>query len=119
MLENLAKLRNILNQKLLLDNFSKLRPGGFEVTALMMFYKNSQDNTCVGVSFFNKVAALRPATSLKKKTLTQGFSFKFSKISMNTSFFLNMVVGLYSDIKIQRPRPPRPPKVAANLKSNL
>ena len=67
MLENLAKLRNILNPKLLLDNFSKLRPGGFKVTALMMFYKNSQDNTCVGVSFFNKVADLRPATSLKKR----------------------------------------------------
>ena len=29
--------------------------------------QNSQENTCVGVSFFDKVADLRPTTSLKKR----------------------------------------------------
>ena len=29
--------------------------------------QNSQENTCARVSFFNKVAGLRPATFLKKR----------------------------------------------------
>ena len=29
--------------------------------------QNPQENTCVGVSFFNKVVGLRPATLLKKR----------------------------------------------------
>ena len=31
----------------------------------------SQKNTCAGVSFFNKVAGLRPLQLIKKKTLAQ------------------------------------------------
>ena len=37
--------------------------------------------------FFNKVASLRTATSLKKETLPQVFSFEFLKILKNNFFY--------------------------------
>ena len=40
--------------------------------------------------FLNKVAALRPATLLKKKTLTQVFSCEFCEISKNTFFTVQL-----------------------------
>ena len=46
--------------------------------------QNSQENTCVKVSF-NKVAGLRPATLLKKR-LAQVFFCEFSEIFKNTFF---------------------------------
>ena len=36
--------------------------------------------------FFNKIAGLRPATLLKKETLTQVFSCEFCEISKNTFY---------------------------------
>ena len=39
---------------------------------------------------FNKVAGLRPATLLKKKTLAQVFSCGFCDISKNTFFTENL-----------------------------
>ena len=49
--------------------------------------QNSQENTCVRASFFNKVASLRPATLLKKETLEHVFSCKFCEIFKNTIFY--------------------------------
>ena len=48
--------------------------------------KNSQENTCARISFFNKVAGLRPANFIKKETLSQLFSCEFCEISKNTFF---------------------------------
>ena len=47
--------------------------------------QNSQENICTRVSFFNKVAGLRPAPLLKKE-LWHAFSYEFWKISKNTFF---------------------------------
>ena len=43
--------------------------------------------------FFNKVAGLRPATSLKKETLAQVFSCEFCEISKNTFFLRTPLVA--------------------------
>ena len=43
--------------------------------------KNSQENTCARISFFNKVAGLSSATLFKKETLVQVFSCEFCEIS--------------------------------------
>ena len=43
--------------------------------------------------FFNKVAGLRPATSLKKETLAQVFSCEFCEISKNTFFHRTPLVA--------------------------
>ena len=43
--------------------------------------QNSQEKTCVRVSFFNKVAGLKP---FKKETLAQVFSCELCEISKNT-----------------------------------
>ena len=49
--------------------------------------QNSQENTCVGGSFFNKVAGLKLATLFKKSlSLAQVFSCEFCEISKNTFF---------------------------------
>ena len=47
--------------------------------------QNSQENTCARVSFFNKVAGLRPATLLKKRLWHRCFPVNFAKFL--TSFF--------------------------------
>ena len=52
--------------------------------------KNSQENTCARISFFNKVAGLRPVTLLKK---TQVFSCEFCEISKNTFFHRTHMVA--------------------------
>ena len=44
--------------------------------------------------FFNKVAALRPATLLKKESLAQMFSCKFCEISKNTFFHRTPLVAV-------------------------
>ena len=41
--------------------------------------QNSQENTCARVSFFNKVAGLKPATLLKKRLWHSCFPVKFAK----------------------------------------
>ena len=41
--------------------------------------QNSQENTCDRVSFFNKVAGLRPATLLKKRLWHRCFPVNFAK----------------------------------------
>ena len=41
--------------------------------------QNSQENTCIGVSFFNKITGLRPATLLKKKLWQTCFPVNFVK----------------------------------------
>ena len=48
--------------------------------------------------FLNKVAALRPATLLKKKTLTQVFSCEFCEISKNTFFHRTPLVAASGEI---------------------
>ena len=47
--------------------------------------QNSQENTCAGVSFFNKVAGLSPAILLKNR-LAHVFSGEFCEISKNIFF---------------------------------
>ena len=42
-------------------------------------FANSPENTCVRVSFFNEVAGLRPAASLKKKLWHRCFPVNFAK----------------------------------------
>ena len=46
---------------------------------LSKFHANSQKNTCVRVSFFNKVAGLKPATLLKKRLWHRCFLVNFEK----------------------------------------
>ena len=55
--------------------------------------QNSQKNTCVRVSFFNKVAGLRLATLLKKKLLAQVFSCENCEISKNTLLYKTPLVA--------------------------
>ena len=54
--------------------------------------QNSPEDTCTRVSFFKKVAGLRPATLLKKR-LAQVFSSEFCKISMNTFSYRTPLVA--------------------------
>ena len=49
--------------------------------------QNSQENTCIRVSFFNKVAVLTPATLLKKRLWHMCFPVNFAK-SLGTPFFI-------------------------------
>ena len=49
--------------------------------------QNSQENTCARVSFFDKVAGLRPATLLKKRLWHRYFPVKFVKF-LKTPFFI-------------------------------
>ena len=51
---------------------------------LLNISQNLQENTCVSVSFFNKVAGLRPAALLKKEALILVFSFEFCNIFKKT-----------------------------------
>ena len=48
--------------------------------------QNSQENTCARVSFFNKVAAFRTATLLKKRLWHKCFPVNFAKF-LRTPFF--------------------------------
>ena len=52
----------------------------------LKIFQNSQKNTCVGVSFFNKVAVLRPATLLKKRLRHSCFPKNFAKL-LRTPFY--------------------------------
>ena len=62
-----------------------------------MFYKKvfftisqtSQENTRARVSFFNKVAGLKPAALLKKETLAQVFFCEYCEIFIRTPFLQN------------------------------
>ena len=54
---------------------------------VLKIYQISHENTCARVSFFNKVSGLRPATLLKKETLTQVFSCEFCQISKKNLFY--------------------------------
>ena len=55
--------------------------------------QNSEENTYVGVSFFNKLASLRPATLFKTETPTHVFSFKFCETFKNTFFWRTPQLG--------------------------
>ena len=59
--------------------------------------QNSQENTCARVSFYNKLAGLRPETLLKWETLVQVFSYEFCEISKNTLFYRTPLVAV-SDV---------------------
>ena len=52
---------------------------------ILKISQNSQENTCARVSFFNKVASLRPATLLKKRLWHRCFPVNFAK-SLRTPF---------------------------------
>ena len=54
--------------------------------------QNSPENTCTRVSFFNKVAGLRPATLLKK-LLAQVFSCESCGVSKNTFSYRTPLVA--------------------------
>ena len=54
--------------------------------AVLKTSQNSQENSCVGVSFFNKVADLRPATLFKKTLQHRCFPVNFLKF-LRTPFF--------------------------------
>ena len=58
-----------------------------EKGALKNFAINSQENTCARVSFFNKVAGLRPATLLKKRLRHRCFPVTFTKF-LRTTFLI-------------------------------
>ena len=49
--------------------------------------QNPQGSTCSRISFFNKVACLRPATLLKKEALTQVFCSKCYETFGNIFFY--------------------------------
>ena len=53
--------------------------GGVLQKCFQKISRNSQQNICIGVSFFNAVAGLRPATLLKRR-LRQFFSVAFCEI---------------------------------------
>ena len=55
--------------------------------------QNSQENTCARVSFFNKVADLRPATLLKKRLWHRCLPVNFAKF-LRISFLQNNFGGL-------------------------
>ena len=52
---------------------------------LLKLMKNSQENTCVGVSF-NKVASLQACNFTKKRLQCRVFYFEFCEIFKNTHF---------------------------------
>ena len=59
------------------------RPEVFCKKVLLKISQNSQDNTCVRVSFLIKLQA-SAYNFIKKETLVQVFSFEFCEISKNT-----------------------------------
>ena len=62
------------------------RPEVFCKSDVLKNFVKSQENTCVGVSFFNKVVDLRPATLLKKRLQHRCFPLDFTKF-LRTFFF--------------------------------
>ena len=50
-------------------------------------WQNSQENICARVSFFNKVAGLRPTTLLKKRLWHRRFPVNYAKF-LKISFFI-------------------------------
>ena len=59
--------------------------------------QNSQENTCARVSFFNKVAGLRPATLLKKRLWHRCFAVNFAKF-LRTPFLQNTYGDCFSKV---------------------
>ena len=59
----------------------------------LKIWENSQKDTCVEVSFFNKIAGLRPSTLLKKETPTQVFFCEFCQIFKNNFFYRTLTVA--------------------------
>ena len=53
--------------------------------------QDSQDNTCARVSFFAKVAGLRPATLLKKRPWHSCFPVNFAKF-LRTPFYRQGII---------------------------
>ena len=68
--------------------------GVFLKTVLLKSSPDSQKNTCVGVSFFNKVTALRPATLLKKRLWHKCFPANLVKFS-RSPFLQNTTDGCF------------------------
>ena len=62
--------------------------------------KNSQENTCVRISFFNKVADLSPATLLKKRLWHMCFPVNFAKF-VRTLFFTEHLRSLLLHLRIR------------------
>ena len=69
----------------------------YEEKVFLEISQNSQENTCARVSFFNKVAGLRPVTLLKKESPAQVFSCEFFEISKNTFFYRKPLVAAFED----------------------
>ena len=63
-----------------------------KVNILKNFAKFIEKHLCPSL-FFNKVAALRPATVFKKETLAQVFSCEFCEILMSSSFYRTPLVA--------------------------
>ena len=62
--------------------------------------QNSQENTCARVSFFNKVAGLRPATLLKKRLWNRCFPANFTKF-LRKPFFIERLRWLLLQVGIK------------------
>ena len=53
----------------------------------LVIWQNSQENICARVSFFNKVAGLRPTTLLKKRLWHRRFPVNYAKF-LKIPFFI-------------------------------
>ena len=77
---------------MLVSNFSKYispEAGARRRSVEKVLLKNSQnskESNCAGMSYFNKVAGLRPASLLKKRLCAQVFSCKFCEIFKSVFF---------------------------------
>ena len=63
-------------------------------TVFLEISQNSQEDTCARVSFFNKVADIRPATLLKKRLWHRCFPVNFAKF-LKHFFYRTLPVGAY------------------------
>ena len=84
-----ASLISTYNTKL-----KSIRPDVFCKRVFSKPSQNVQDNTCVGVSFFNKVAGLKPETLLRKRFRHRCFPVNFAKI-LRTLFLQNTSSGCF------------------------
>ena len=76
-------------------NVQKQPPEAFCKKMCSRKFQKIHRKTPVPVTFFNKVAAFRPATLLKKETLVQVFSCEFCEISKNTVFYRTLLKGCF------------------------
>ena len=73
----------------------KQSPGGVPVKKVLLeISQHLQENTCAKVSFLNKVAGLKPLTSLKERLLHRCYPVNFAKF-LRTPFLQNTSSGCF------------------------